>query len=533
MAFQLKSLRDTWVEVRMNKSVPPTSLQEALDLVQKLREEMARHEFQLEQVQKYLLSQHELQQQLVPTWSPVQNCEKEDASGTLTQKILKLDILDTKPQDTASRLRATWLGKLYIHHLKQYAIARVAIKWIWRNGYPIYANHIAAHITNRKAKRWYPLTKLSTYVKENGLQAHKLAEESPIDVSVPKVFPESDKDYLGISNERSIFPEIYVAAVNDGIVYGGTNLVMVKGEVVCHDLYDFDSDFTSEELHGRTLIDPKFGRIRWLQHDKQPVRIPVAAVFVDACASNYAHWLTEVMSRMALFCADDRFKHIPIIINDGLHPNILESLQVVAGPEREIITLPVGRALHADELYLTSVAGYVPFDRRTKKQNGHSHGIFSPPAFEHLRNVKQHVAGKFADIGWPDKIYLRRNSGARKVTNAIEIEKLLVANGFQVIEPEKLTFTQQIQLFNHAKQIIAPTGASLANGIFCKPQTKVAVLMGKHEDMIYRYWFNMLDPLQVRVTYVLGNIVKEKDLGIHGDFYVNPDDVRDLLEVWQ
>ena len=351
-----------------------------------------------------------------------------------------------------------------------------------------------------------------------------------VDTPAPKVFPVEDQAYLVSPHDHYVFPPVYVAELGEALIYGGTNLVFAQDAVICHDLYDFERDYTSEELHRRTLIDPKSKRIHWLLHDHAPEPIPVAAAFVDACGLNYAHWMTEVLPRIALFCAEERYKDIPVVVNDGLHQNIMESLFLITGTTHEIITLPIGRAIAVNELYLTSVAGYVPFDRRTNKLSGHSQGVFSPSAFEMLRNHLNPLGQKATGEAWPEKIYLRRNSGARKVTNAAELEKLLVVHGYVIVEPEKLTFLQQIQLFYNAKEVVSSTGAALANAIVCKPGTQVTVLMSKHENMIYRYWINLLNPFGIKVNYVLGNIIDQGSLGIHGDFAVNVADVVELLE---
>ena len=336
-----------------------------------------------------------------------------------SQKIRKVEALPTKSRDTVGRLRASWPGRLYISHLKQYGVIRWIAQWIWRNGYPVYVNHFATRLFGRKAMRWRPLTKLSEFVKKSGIPTYKLVDTALVETLEPNVFPICDQGYLASPHDRFRFPDIYVATINDAITYGGTNLILSGGEVVCHDLYDFERDYTSEELHGRTLIDPKSRRIRWLLHDEAPEPIPVAAVFVDACASNYAHWMTEVLPRIVLFCAEDGFLGVPIVVNEGLHKNIMESLFLVAGTEREIVTLPIGRALAVSELYLTSVTGYVPFGRRTNKLSGHSHGLFSPRSFELLRSHLSGIGGQAELEVWPEKIYLRRNSGARMVTNVI------------------------------------------------------------------------------------------------------------------
>ncbi len=360
-----------------------------------------------------------------------------------------------------------------------------------------------------------------------------LLDAAVVEIPAPKVFPENDQGYLEAPHGCYNAPAVYVATISDGIIYGGTNLIFTKDGVICHDLYDSERDYTSEELHGRTLIDPRSLRIRWLMDVEIPENIPSAAVFVDACASNYAHWLTEVLPRIAAFCSNVHFKSVPLVVNDGLHKNIMESLFAVAGMEREIVLLRLGYAIQVETLYVTSVAGYVPFDRRNSKLTGHSHGVFNPHAFELLQNKIFALANKTAEQDWPKKIYLRRNLRVRKVTNAAEIEKLMISRGYAIIEIEKFTFLQQVQLFQNAKEIFSATGAVLSNAIFCRPGTQVAVLMAKHQNMIYRYWSNMLTPLGINVGYVLGNIVKKNNIGIHGDFTVDAADVIYLLDAME
>ncbi len=450
-----------------------------------------------------------------------------------TQKIRKVEALQSKPYDIVGRLLTTWLGRVYTSHLKKYVDIRWVVQWVRRRGYPYYVNHMAIHLSNRKEIRWRPLTKMSEYAKKNGIPTCKLADAALVETPEPNVLPACDQDYLASPHDHYRFPEVYIATVSNAITYGGTNLILADGEVVCHDLYDFERDYTSEELYGRTLIDHKSSRIRWILHDETPEPIAVAATFVDACAFNYAHWMTEVLPRIVLFCAEDRFRDVPIVVNDGLHKNIMESLFLVAGTEHEIITLPIGRALAVNKLYLTSVAGYVPFERRTNKLSGHSHGMFSPRAFEMLRKYLGALEQKTEKKAWPEKIFLRRISRIRKVTNAEELEKLLVAQGYAIVEPENLTFLRQIQLFSHANEIVSPTGGALSNAIVCKPGAQVAILMGKHKDMIYRYWNNLLSPFGIRVSYALGSIIENHDRGIHGDFAINADCIKDLLECFK
>lgn len=508
----------------MNKNYPPVlTLDEALSIISELREVVARHEQQLAKIMACLAPEV-----AASVFMPAEQVGLiENFQSSL--KIRKVEAVLSKSSDLVTKLRSAWFGQFYINHLKQYALVRRVVMWLWRNGYPIYVNHFAILLSNKNKKRWLPLTKQSVFAKKSGIPTSILVDSDLVETPEPNVYPFGDKIYLESPNDRYKFPEIVVATINNAITHGGTNLVLVDGEVVCHDLYDFERDNTSEELHGRIMINPASKRVRWLMHDETPESVAVAATFVDACAANYAHWMTEVLPRIALFCAEEQFHGVPIVVNDGLHKNIMESLFLVAGAGREIITLPIGRALFVDKLYLTSVTGYVPFGQRTNKPADHSHGLFSPYALELLRDLMVAIPEEGGGEIWPEKIFLRRNSGARKVTNSAEVEKLLVAQGYVIVATDKLTFMQQIRLFKNAKMIISATGAALANAVFCKPGTQVAVLMSKHENMIYRYWSNMLTPLQVKVSYVLGNIVENRDLGIHGDFLVDVGHLNDLL----
>jgi len=468
----------------------------------------------------------------LPAWLPKESGSVIDFSR-LAPKVRQIEKPQGASQDIVPRLKATGIYKFYASHLKQHPFVHGLANWIWRNIYAIFAIyviHIATPLGSRHAKRRRHLTKLSEFARKKGAPIRRLADAARVETRAPRVFPDRDQGYLAPHGDHYEFPEIFVAIIGNALTYGGTNLIFVDGEVVCHDLYDFERDYTSEELHGRAIIAPGFRQIWWYSNDELPEQIPVAATFVDACASNYAHWMTEVLPRIALFCAEERFRGVPIVVDDGLHENMMESLMLVTGADREIITLPADKALAVNELYVTSAAGYVPFSRRTSRLSGHSHGVFSPGAFERLRNRLNVLGQETKKEAWPQKIYLRRGgTGMRDIINAVELEKLLVAHGYVIVEPEKLTFLQQIQLFRNASVIVAPTGAGLSNAICCKRGTHVVVLMAKHKNMIYKYWCNLLTPIQIQVSYVLGNIRDYRGMGIHGNFLIDPSDLVDSL----
>ena len=412
----------------------------------------------------------------------------------------------------------------YRKYLKQFAPARWIVQCIWRSLYPLYLNFSFLFLRN-KERRWRPLISFSAYSKMRGLATYKLTDAECVITPAPMVFPVEDQSYLESPHDQYDFPEVSVMLAENAMVYGGSNFVFVDGSVVCHDLFDAVRDYTSEELHGRAIVFPRLKRIRWLLHDEEPAKLSIAATFVDACAPNYAHWMTEVLPRIALFCADERHKKIPIVINDDLHENILHSLLDVAGFERKIFALPVGKAIAVNELYITSVAGYVPFERRKKKGIGHSHGKFNPHAFDVLASCLSYLDNKIEEENWPEKIFIRRNSGTRIVINSREIEELLVTQGYEIVEPEKLTFSQQVQLFRNAKTVVASSGAALANIIFLSRDAQVFILIGKYPDTCYWYWQNIACASGRVINYIFGALQRNYNRGIHSDFVVDLDEL--------
>lgn len=462
----------------------------------------------------------------ISRWMPAPDAveEKVDINETTIQR---LEFEVDKPHNMVDRLRNTVFGRFYLKYLKKNWLIRWVVLWLWRNGYPIYAN-TRALLSGNKTQKWRELTNYKKYIAEQGIAVKAVAHEELVETPLPRVFPSAEQDYLVSPHSSYVYPDIYIFALNNAMVSGGTNLVLVDNKILHHDLYDFSRDYTSEELHGRVVFDNKLRKARWLSHDIAPEVIPVAASFLDSCAPNYAHWMTEVLPRIAIFCAEEAYKDIPILINDGLHRNLMESLRVVAGSARKIIVIPTGKAAKVAQLHLVSVAGYVPFERRNTTLDKYSHGLFSPTAFNLLRARTDTFAAR-SQGEWPDKIILRRKSGARLVSNFADMESALVPKGFKVIETEGLSFIEQVILFSRAKIIIGSSGAALANLVFAPKDAKIFILISKFPDTSYWYWQNIACSTGKKINYVLGAI-ESGGKSIHADFSIDLEKFLDELE---
>ena len=98
------------------------------------------------------------------------------------------------------------------------------------------------------------------------------------------------------------------------------------------------------------------------------------------------------------------------------------------------------------------------------------------------------------------------------------------------MEPEKLSFAMQVQLFRQAEIIISPTGAALANIIFSKAETQIAILIHRQEDVSYWYWQNIACACAKTVNYIFGQSQYKGEPDVHADFYVSLEAVEEFAD---
>ena len=55
----------------------------------------------------------------------------------------------------------------------------------------------------------------------------------------------------------------------------------------------------------------------------------------------------------------------------------------------------------------------------------------------------------------------------------------MISHGFQSLTLSKLSFIEQVKIFNSAETVVGLHGAGFANLVFCKPGTKVLELKSK------------------------------------------------------
>jgi capsular polysaccharide biosynthesis protein len=171
----------------------------------------------------------------------------------------------------------------------------------------------------------------------------------------------------------------------------------------------------------------------------------------------FHHWMFDALPRLAVL--SEFPSDINILVPEQLRPYQLETLSMLGVADR--CRPSAERHLVAERFFFSAPTAMT--------------GHFNPYAVEVLRRMFLPHADKTFESA--ERVYIRRVGAARGIENEAEVIELLQRRGYTVVDTEKLTVAQQIQLFANAKEICALHGAALTNLVWCQPGCRVVELL--------------------------------------------------------
>ena len=424
-------------------------------------------------------------------------------------------------------IKQSFIGAFYSRHIKKNNLFRSLFLWAWNISLICYNKYL---LINGKiiVSRSFKIIDIDSFLTEIKCSKKEIFKDCFVHVARPKFYPANSEYMSSIEKTGYSFPSCFISEINEALIFGKSNLVFIKKMACINSLVDLSRDTLAEEFHHIFKINVKKREIKVIFPYSMPMEIPEAAQFVDSCSSNYAHWLTEVLPRIALFCSQDEYNKIPIIVDAFTHKNYSESLKFIVGNDRPIIQVSNHVAIKVKKLYHVSTVGYVPFDFRCSVDMPPEQGKFSPGAL----NLMVAACTKYAlkDELMPKKVYIRRNSYNKYVLNQLSVELFLVKQGFYIIQPEEMDFLKQIEIFRNADIVVGTSGAAMANLIFSSNNTKIVILIGDSKRVSYYYWQNIARAVGLSVSYVLGRVPASQQGNNQPDFLINLADLSRALE---
>lgn len=374
-----------------------------------------------------------------------------------------------------------------------------------------------------------PMLSIACVAGEQGAAVATLLDEAPVRKDSPVFIGAVMPKALDVPADPDTYAAVRLYRVRDVFVTGHSGLLDHGSATLHHERFDPRHHVLGDENFRTLVVDPVKGAVRRLFPDPSPHRLDRAAVFTDALSYNYAHWLTEVLPRIALFarhCAQDG---AACLVDADLHANIYRSLDLVLDGRHKVVRVPQDRRVRVDELLYVGCTGYVPMEYRPPRLPAQSQGLFSGEALNQMADWILSRTGASSARSLARKIYVRRNSGVRCLANAEVLEQALLSVGFTIVEPEKLSFDEQVRTFAEADVIVGATGAAFANIVFANKRSRIYVLMAEHAEMPYFYWTRLASCMGLNLQYVLCEQSDRLHKRFHADFVIPPAQMDALI----
>lgn len=317
-------------------------------------------------------------------------------------------------------------------------------------------------------------------------------------------------------------PQPYVSVINHAVITSGSSLVIAKktGELLSDEMVDFPTkDFGVKSPY---IIYQKKHKILLSYKKKPNTWINEGILLSCDHDNNYFHWLVECLPKLAFIDSFGQFKDVPLLIPAGLHENLMTALYRVNINNHPIIILEGNVAYHVDRLIFPSALSRV-IDRYMGYPVFGADIILSSKWISRVADLLKKDIQHQEEMPWR-KIYLTRKRKVRTLGNQEEIELILSQHKFEIIDLEHASLDFQIKLFSQASIVVAPTGATLTNIMFCQPRTKVIIFMSNHESTNYYFWPNLGNVTKVNIRTIVGERLFRLTNynSVHDDYLIDP-----------
>jgi hypothetical protein len=149
----------------------------------------------------------------------------------------------------------------------------------------------------------------------------------------------------------------------------------------------------------------------------------------------------------------------------------------------------------------------------------------APQAWEAFARLAR--LGERSTVPTAERLYVsRRGIRRRALVNEAEVEALFARRGFTIVNPEALSFADQVRLFAHASVIAGPGGSALHDMVFSRPDTRVLILA---IDGLVLPIDTLLTREPGALTYVLGSSTDSTRLYL-APWSIDPDEVEAAID---
>lgn len=252
-------------------------------------------------------------------------------------------------------------------------------------------------------------------------------------------------------------------------------------------------------------------------------------------STNYYHWVTEVIPKLVnmMEYIGSKDEKITILVEEGTPQQSLSLIELLLSElkntEYHLCHVKKGQLVYCESLiYCTPL--WTSLDNTRSLPNPKKEFFVSSDC---LKKVKDKLSKNTLSNNYilkNKKIYLQReNTKLRKLSNVLDLERLLYKKGFDFVDPGSLDFFEQYNLFSQAEVIVGASGAAFTNLLFMKPGSTAISLYPSAQSTNYYVFQPLADVSNVHLIHFL-TTPDDNSNSVHGDAKVNVTELEKLLE---
>lgn len=326
-----------------------------------------------------------------------------------------------------------------------------------------------------------------TYFRNKGVKQYKYKIISPC-TKVERNPPfkcEPRVHYKFTSLYHQIHKETFVTSIKYGRTWGQCGAIITPDDTL---LRDISRESQYEEREHSACKCLSLGALKKTQS--------TVAVLTTVWANVYYHWMFDILPRFGLLKAAGLDKKTQFfVVPDYSLPFQQESLRTLGLNVNSLIVADSQWKFHLESKLLFAPSLVSALDTPTKWACNFIRTKFGNNAPQKHKKRRIYIS--------------RRHANGRRVLNESETISFLSSLGFELIENEKMTISEQAALFKTSEWIIAPHGAGLTNIVFCHPNTKIIDIFSP-EYINPVYWV-IANELQLIYGYLIGEGTRYPD----------------------
>lgn len=327
---------------------------------------------------------------------------------------------------------------------------------------------------------YYHGKSLLTYALDNQCVFKKIREASVRKVVVEeKIIP-----YDGENEKYGYVPTypVYIAELKSAIITGENESIIIENmylndridnnprisiDIACAPKYFLASDATQHHVFLKDVIVDK--------------EIEHGINLVGRWPSHIWHLSFEILSRLYLVDQYEEYRNYPLIIDESVFEDSrnIELINMMNIYNHDIIKIPAGENWKVNHLICpsqtsTQLFGYydnINLDGVIKNKDA----IYLFPDFGTINYIRSLVL-KNKNYTKRRLFVVRRD---KRLENEKEIADYFINLGFEIYNPEDLSFEQEVECFASAEYIIGTIGGALTNCIYCNDNATIGIIMPK------------------------------------------------------